>query len=217
MNQAGGCFILTDDKTDNKGKTDYKQDSTGGVLTGNNQNATGIWVKSQSKATEKPTVKLQGTLTLTGFVSHAVYVESNGYVTANGVTFTKNTNSSQSGSWPEISRGAAISFSSGGKLEADSCIFSNNSTTGHGGAVFMGSPQATATLTGCTFTDNTSHYGGAASLWVRNATLKNNTFTNNKVTYGSGYYGGALYLYLYKSESKVEEKYNAVLRNNTFT
>lgn len=216
MNQAGGCFILTDDKTDNKGKTDYKQDSTGGVLTGNNQNATGIWVKSQSKATEKPTVKLQGTLTLTGFVSHAVYVESNGYVTANGVTFTKNTNSSQSGSWPEISRGAAISFSSGGKLEAKNCTFSNNSTTGHGGAVYMGSPQATATLTGCTFMDNTSHCGGAASLWVRNATLTNNTFKNNKVTYGSGYYGGALYLYLYQSDSKLEEKYNAVLRGNTF-
>ena len=212
MNQAGGCFILTD-----KVEQDYKQGSTGGVLTGNDQNATGIWVKSQNTATENPTVKLQGPLTLTGFISHAVYVENNGYVTANGVTFTENTNSSQSGSWPEISRGAAISFSSGGKLEADSCIFSNNSTTGHGGAVFMGSPQATATLTGCTFTDNTSHYGGAASLWVRNATLKNNTFTNNKVTYGSGYYGGALYLYLYQSESKVEEKYNAVLRNNTFT
>ena len=211
MNQAGGCFTLTD----NKGE-DYKQGSTGGVLTGNDQNATGIWVKSQSKATEKPTVKLQGTLTLTGFVSHAVYVESNGYVTANGVTFTKNTNSSQSGSWPEISRGAAISFSSGGKLEAKNCTFSNNSTTGHGGAVYMGSPQATATLTGCTFMDNTSHCGGAASLWVRNATLTNNTFKNNKVTYGSGYYGGALYLYLYQSDSKLEEKYNAVLRGNTF-
>ena len=212
MNQAGGCFTLTD----NKGE-DYKQGSTGGVLTGNNQNATGIWVKSQNTATEKPTVKLQGSLTLTGFISHAVYVENNGYVTANGVTFTENTNSSQSSNWPEISRGAAISFSSGGKLEAENCTFSNNSTTGHGGAVFMGSPQATATLTGCTFMDNTSHYGGAASLWVRNATLKNNTFTNNKVTYGSGYYGGALYLYLYQSESKVEEKYNAVLRGNTFT
>lgn len=212
MNQAGGCFILTDDKGE-----DYKQGSTGGVLTGNNQNATGIWVKSQSKATENPTVKLQGTLTLTGFISHAVYVESNGYVTANGVTFTENTNSSQSGSWPEISRGAAISFSSGGKLEAENCTFSNNSTTGYGGAVYMGNAQATATLTGCTFTDNTSHYGGAASLSVRNATLTNNTFTNNKVTYGSGYYGGALYLYLYQSDSKVEEKYNAVLRGNTFT
>ena len=212
MNKAGGCFTLTD----NKGE-DYKQGSTGGVLTGNNQNATGIWVKSQNTATEKPTVKLQGSLTLTGFVSHAVYVESNGYVTASGVTFTENTNSSQSGSWPEISRGAAISFSSGGKLEAENCIFSNNSTTGHGGAVYMGSPQATATLTGCTFTDNTSHYGGAASLWVRNATLINNTFKNNKVTYGSGYYGGALYLYLYQSDSKVEETYNAVLRGNTFT
>ena len=212
MNKAGGCFTLTD----NKGE-DYKQGSTGGVLTGNNQNATGIWVKSQNTATENPTVKLQGPLTLTGFISHAVYVESNGYVTANGVTFTKNTNSSNSSSWPEISRGAAISFSSGGKLEADSCIFSNNSTTGYGGAVYMGSPQATATLTGCTFTDNTSHCGGAASLWVRNATLTNNTFTNNKVTYGSGYYGGALYLYLYQSDSKLEEKYNAVLRGNTFT
>ena len=213
MNKAGGCFTLTDDK----GEKDYKQDSTGGVLTGNNQNATGIWVKSQSKATEKPTVKLQGSLTLTGFISHAVYVENNGYVTANGVTFTENTNSSNSSSWPEISYGAAISFSSGGKLEAENCTFSNNSTTGHGGAVFMGSPRATATLTGCTFTDNTSHYGGAASLWVRNATLINNTFKNNKVTYGSGYYGGALYLYLYQSDSKVEEKYNAVLRGNTFT
>ena len=212
MNKAGGCFTLTD----NKGE-DYKQGSTGGVLTGNNQNATGIWVKSQNTATENPTVKLQGSLTLTGFISHAVYVESNGYVTANGVTFTENTNSSNSSGWPEISRGAAISFSSGGKLEAENCIFSNNSTTGHGGAVYMGSPQATATLTGCTFTDNTSHYGGAASLWVRNATLINNTFKNNKVTYSSGYYGGALYLYLYQSDSKVEEKYNAVLRGNIFT
>ena len=212
MNKAGGCFTLTD----NKGE-DYKQGSTGGVLTGNNQNATGIWVKSQNTATENPTVKLQGSLTLTGFISHAVYVESNGYVTANGVTFTENTNSSNSSGWPEISRGAAISFSSGGKLEAENCIFSNNSTTGHGGAVYMGSPQATATLTGCTFTDNTSHYGGAASLWVRNATLINNTFKNNKVTYGSGYYGGALYLYLYQSDSKVEETYNAVLRGNIFT
>ena len=212
MNLAGGCFTLTDDKVE----TDYKQDSTGGVLTGNNQNATGIWVKSQSKATENPTVKLQGPLTLTGFISHAVYVENNGYVTANGVTFTENTNSSNSSGWPEISRGAAISFSSGGKLEAENCTFSNNSTTGYGGAVYMGSPQATATLTGCTFMDNTSHYGGAASLSVRNATLTNNTFTNNKVTYGSGYFGGALYLYLYQSESKVEEKYNAVLRGNTF-
>ena len=213
MNKAGGCFILTDDK----GEHDYKQGSTGGVLTGNNQNATGIWVKSQNTATEKPTVKLQGSLTLTGFVSHAVYVENNGYVTANGVTFTENTNSSNSSGWPEISRGAAISFSSGGKLEADSCIFSNNSTTGYGGAVYMGNAQATATLTGCTFTDNTSHYGGAASLSVRNATLTNNKFTNNKVTYGSSYYGGALYLYLYQSDSKVEEKYNAVLHGNTFT
>ena len=213
MNKAGGCFTLTDDK----GEHDYKQGSTGGVLTGNNQNATGIWVKSQNTATEEPTVKLQGSLTLNGFVSHAVYVENNGYVTANGVTFTENTNSSNSGSWPEASRGAAISFMSGGKLEAESCIFSNNSTTGHGGAVYMGNAQATATLTGCTFTDNTSHYGGAVSLWVRNATLTNNTFKNNKVTYGSGYYGGALYLYLYQSDSKVEEKYNAVLRGNTFT
>ena len=213
MNQDGGCFILTDAT----GENDYKQGSAGGVLTGNSQNKIGIWVESQKKATENPTVKLQGSLTLTGFISHAVYVENNGYVTANGVTFTENTNSSKSGSWPDIARGAAISFSSGGKLEAESCIFSDNSTTDYGGAVYMSNAQATATLKDCTFTGNTSHYGGAVSLGVRNATLENNTFTNNKVTYGSGYYGGALNLYLYQSDSKLEEKYNAVLRDNTFT
>ena len=213
MNQKGGCFTLADAT----GATDYKQDSAGGVLTGNNQNKIGIWVKSQNTATENPTVKLQGPLTLTGFVSHAVYVENNGNVTANNVTFTKNTSNSNTGNWPDAARGAAISFSSGGKLEAESCTFSNNSTTGYGGAVYMGNAQATATLTGCTFTDNTSHYGGAVSLWVGNATLENNTFTNNKVTYGTGDYGGALYLYLYNSDSKLEEKYNAVLRGNTFT
>lgn len=213
MNRDGGCFTLTDAKDED----DYKQDSTGGVLTGNSQNKIGIWVESQKKATENPTVKLQGPLTLTGFISHAVYVENNGYVTANGVTFTENTNSSKSGDWPDTARGAAICFNSGGKLEAESCIFSNNSTTGYGGAVYMSSTQATATLKDCTFTDNTSHYGGAVSLGVRNATLTNNKFTNNKVTNGSGYYGGALYLYLYQSDSKLEEKYNAVLRGNTFT
>ena len=213
MNQAGGCFTLTDDKVEK----DYKQGSTGGVLTGNNQNATGIWVRSQNTETEEPTVKLQGSLTLNGFISHAVYVENNGYVTANGVTFTKNTNSSNSGSWPEASRGAAICFNNRGNLEAENCTFSNNSTISYGGAVYMDNAQATATLTSCTFTDNTSHYGGAVFLKVRNATLTNNTFKNNKVTYGSGYYGGALYLYPYQSDSKVEEKYNAVLRGNTFT
>ena len=213
MNQKGGCFILTDAT----GEKDYKQDSAGGVLTGNNQNKIGIWVKSQNTATENPTVKLQGSLTLTGFVSHAVYVENNGNVTANNVTFAENTNSSNSSGWPDVSRGAAISFSSGGNLVAENCIFSDNSTIGYGGAVYMSSTQATATLKDCTFKGNTSHYGGAVSLGVRNATLTNNKFTNNKVTYGSGYYGGALYLYLYQSDSKLEEKYNAVLRGNTFT
>ena len=213
MNRDGGCFTLTDAKDED----DYKQDSTGGVLTGNSQNKIGIWVESQKKATENPTVKLQGPLTLTGFISHAVYVENNGYVTANGVTFTENTNSSKSGDWPDTARGAAICFNNRGNLEAENCTFSNNSTISYGGAVYMDSSQATATLTGCTFTDNTSHYGGAAFLRVRNATLTNNNFTNNKVTNGSGYYGGALYLYPYQSDSKVEVKYNAVLRGNTFT
>ena len=213
MNQKGGCFILTDAT----GEKDYKQDSTGGVLTGNSQNKIGIWVERQTAEPSKPTVKLQGSLTLTGFISHAVYVENNGYVTANGVTFTENTNSSKSGDWPDTARGAAICFNNRGNLEAENCTFSNNSTISYGGAVYMDSSQATATLTGCTFTDNTSHYGGAAFLRVRNATLTNNNFTNNKVTYGSGYYGGALYLYPYQSDSKVEEKYNAVLRGNTFT
>ena len=213
MNQDDGCFILTDDK----GEKDYKRDSAGGVLTGNNQNATGIWVERQTIEPSKPTVKLQGPLTLTGFISHAVYVENNGYVTANGVTFTKNTNSNKSSDWPDVSRGAAISFNSRGNLVAENCIFSNNSTIGYGGAVYMSNAQATATLKDCTFTGNTSHYGGAVSLGVRNATLENNTFTNNKVTNGSGYYGGALNLNVYQSDSKLEEKYNAVLRGNTFT
>ena len=213
MNQDDGCFILTDDK----GEKDYKRDSAGGVLTGNNQNKIGIWVERQTTEPSKPTVKLQGSLTLTGFISHAVYVENNGYVTANGVTFTENTNSNKSSDWPDVARGAAICFNSRGNLVAESCIFSDNSTIGYGGAVYMSNAQATATLTGCTFTDNTSHYGGAVSLGVRNATLTNNKFTNNKVTYGSGYYGGALNLNVYQSDSKLEEKYNAVLRGNTFT
>lgn len=211
MNKAGGCFTLADAK----GEADYKQGSTGGVLTGDK---IGLWVKNQTTTTEKPTVKLQGTLTLTGFSSHAVYAEAWANIVLDGVTFTNNTNNSTSGGWPDLARGAAICFNSAGILTAENCRFLNNAAYGYGGAISMTDSRTIAVLKNCEFDSNSAYYGGAVALMSRNATLENNTFTNNSVVYGNGYIGGALYLLLYpNAANKVEGKYDAVLRNNTFT
>lgn len=210
MNAAGGCFILADAK----GEADYKEGSAGGVLTGNK---IGIYVKGQNTVSQEPTVKLQGTtLTLKGFTSHAVFAESQANIALDGVAFTNNTNTITSGSWSDAA-GAAICFNGAGTLTAENCRFLHNTTNGYGGAIGMGDRQAIATLTNCNFDSNSGYYGGAVSLWSRNATLTGNTFTNNTAVGSNTNFGGALYLYLYTGTSKVEEKYDAVLRSNTFT
>ena len=62
------------------------------------------------------------------------------------------------------------------------CTFDNNSSSGTGGAMFIGFIPVNVTFEDCTFTDNTADSGGA--IRVQNAgpvlTLKNTVFENNE-------------------------------------
>ena len=68
------------------------------------------------------------------------------------------------------------------------CTFTNNTTAGHGAGAYFG---AAATLTNCTFTDNTVEgYGGGAYFGAANTmevtTLTACTFTGNVAEFGGG-------------------------------
>ena len=104
--------------------------------------------------------------------------------------------------------GGAVDTAAGGNLQAQSCSFLSDSTSGfnsnYGGAIYMGGATNTsgtiwsgaADLNQCTFTGNSasytyySTYGGAVYAGGSNgsATITNSSFTGN-----SAYQGGAIY------------------------
>ncbi|MFH1111224.1 MAG: right-handed parallel beta-helix repeat-containing protein [Planctomycetota bacterium] len=86
---------------------------------------------------------------------------------------------------------AAFSAYGGSACTLRSCVFSDNSTDGPGGAVYISSDQAL--IEGCRFEGNSAGWGGALSLGQATAvTIRESLFVDNSA--GSGY-GGALRIY----------------------
>ena len=212
LNNNNLTFTLADDKT----QSDYKQGSTGGVLTSTSGNL--VYINNQTNKPENTTVKLQG-VTLTGSTTGStcgVYADSNVNLVAEGSSFSGHTVTAVN------TNGAAISYRDVGTLEVDNCTFTNNRITsnGHAGAIFMNSASCKATITNSTFTNNQSksNYGGAMWLAGHAITLRGNTFAGNT----AGSVGGAVYLVpctnVEKAAAETEDygSYDAVLENNTF-
>ncbi|MCH2160232.1 MAG: right-handed parallel beta-helix repeat-containing protein [Phycisphaerales bacterium] len=72
-----------------------------------------------------------------------------------------------------------------GTIDLESCVFTANNSLGgsfNGGGIFYS--DGAINITGCVFDSNTADYGGGVGLWIcENATLTGCTFTNNT---GSG-------------------------------
>ena len=100
--------------------------------------------------------------------------------TLTGCTFTGNT-ATQLGGGAVFNVGATLT----------DCAFTGNTGGVHGGGAFF-QGAATATLTGCTFTDNKADVGsGGGAFFQGAATLTGCTFTGNETISGSG--GGAYF------------------------
>ena len=211
-NPAKTTFTLCDET----GAPDYKPGSTGGVLTGT---GIGIYAKSHNTMADIPTIKLEGSLALTGFAGHAIYAENNNSIVVNGVTFRDNNNTEKSSnSWLTAGYGAAICVYGSGSLQADNCTFTNNTVdTYDGGAIYMGNgTTSTISLTNCTFEKNSAgRYGGAACLRGRSVNLANNKFIRNTLTGSNN--GGALYLYVDRAADHTDDTVEATLTGNEFT
>ncbi|MCQ2380239.1 MAG: right-handed parallel beta-helix repeat-containing protein, partial [Victivallaceae bacterium] len=72
------------------------------------------------------------------------------------------------------------------------CTFANNSGPGFGGAILVEGLHSNATIAGCVFSNN-SGPGGAINVKGSTATISGNTFTTNT----SWSNGGAVYVYVY--------------------
>ena len=208
LNKVGRTFTLTDDNT----QGDYKQGSTGGVLT--NTSGTLVNINNQTNKPENITVKLQDVI-LDG-ANRGVYAGSQVNLLAEGSTFRNHTVTAVN------TNGAAISYGDVGTLVVNNCKFADNRVTanGHAGAIFMNSASCKATITNSTFTNNQSksNYGGAMWLAGHAITLRGNTFAGNT----AGSVGGAVYLVpctnVEKAAAETEAygSYDAMLENNTF-
>ena len=206
LNKVGRTFTLTDDNT----QGDYKQGSTGGVLT--NTSGTLVNINKQTNKPENITVKLQDVI-LDG-ANRGVYAGSQVNLLAEGSTFRNHTVTAVN------TNGAAISYGDVGTLVVNNCKFADNRVTanGHAGAIFMNSASCKATITNSTFTNNQSisNYGGAMWLAGHAIILRGNTFAGNT----AGSVGGAVYLVpctnVEKAETEAYGSYDAVLENNTF-
>ena len=208
LNKVGRTFTLTDDNT----QGDYKQGSTGGVLT--NTSGTLVNINKQTNKPENITVKLQDVI-LDG-ANRGVYAGSQVNLLAEGSTFRNHTVTAVN------TNGAAISYGDVGTLVVNNCKFADNRVTanGHAGAIFMNSASCKATITNSTFTNNQSksNYGGAMWLAGHAITLRGNKFAGNT----AGSVGGAVYLVpctnaeKAAAETEAYGSYDAVLENNTF-
>jgi hypothetical protein len=84
-------------------------------------------------------------------------------------------------------RGGAVYFDYGSRPQLTACVFQNNTTDGHGGAMFSVSrasqlENTVVTLSNCVFTGNTAKgFGGAANFHDSSiATVQNCVFNGNK-------------------------------------
>ena len=204
LNNNGLTFTLCDDKT----QDDYKQGSTGGVLTSTSGNL--VHINNQTNKPENTTVKLQDVI-LDGS-TRGVYAGSNVNLVAADSTFSNNT-------LPTSGSGAAIGYNDYGTLVATNCTFTNNrvESNNYGGAIYMNRAVDTATIENCTFKDNyAQNQGGAVYLNAHAITLRDNTFAGNT----SKNQGGAVYLVpnanTEKAATDAYGNYDAVLQNNKF-
>jgi len=85
----------------------------------------------------------------------------------------------------------AFSVEEGTTCTVRSCVFSDNSTDGPGGAIFMSSREAI--IEGCRFEGNSAGWGGAVAVYGgRAVTIRESLFLDNSAPNG---YAGALYLH----------------------
>ncbi len=97
--------------------------------------------------------------------------------------------------------------SSVGNVIVTGCTFIANSATQSGGA-FNVDDGCTATVTNCTFTNNTAERAGAVSIWDSSSVnITDCTFTGNSVASTSRGYGGAINSHNYST---------AIITNCTF-
>jgi parallel beta-helix repeat protein/predicted outer membrane repeat protein len=88
-----------------------------------------------------------------------------------------------------IAYGGGAVYVNDGKLYANDCRFSSDSTTAAAGAIYINN-GGTAAFVRCDFDRNTAANGGAISLSISTATFTECVFTNNVARTGMG---GALY------------------------
>ena len=211
LNKAEKTFTLCDDAATS---TDYASGSTGGVFTGPDY---GIFINSQSQKDGHTTVRLAGTLTLTGFGRHAVWGGNWVNLAAEDVTFADNVNEDTNASGNDSAYGAAIRLASAVSLQLKDCTFTGNRGAYRGGAIYTNDDNRnTFTITGCTFTNNyAGTCGGAIHLRGYASTLRGNTFTNNSAGTETG---GAVCLYIADNAAKADEngQYDVVVENNKF-
>ena len=146
LNKNTRTFTMADDKT----QGDYKQGSTGGVLTA--ASGTLVNIKDQSYKPENITVKLQG-VTLDGAnTNRGVLAARNTNLVAVDTTFSNNTLTASGAA------GAAIGYNGyndSSTLAVTNCTFTNNrAENSYGGAIYMNRATDTATIENCTFEDN---------------------------------------------------------------
>lgn len=209
LNKNTRTFTMADDKT----QGDYKQGSTGGVLTA--ASGTLVNIKDQSYKPENITVKLQG-VTLDGAnTNRGVLAARNTNLVAVDTTFSNNTLTASGAA------GAAIGYNGyndSSTLAVTNCTFTNNrAENSYGGAIYMNRATDTAIIENCTFEDNyAQNQGGAVYLNAHAITLRGNRFAGNT----SKSQGGAVYLVpnanTEKAETEAYGSYDAVLQNNTF-
>jgi parallel beta-helix repeat protein len=88
--------------------------------------------------------------------------------------------------------GGAVYCGSGSTVDINDCLFSNNSETANGGALYIGSScPVKAKLQGCTFGGNSAVNDGGALKCLGNLNLKKCSFSGNQAQE----YGGAIDLY----------------------
>lgn len=176
----GGAVGIGTGKVDIDG---YKFDTNTAKTNGGAIYITGSTDKSGTEVYSEITNSVFINNTATDNNGGAIYINTAGRVKINTVDFNDNN---------AENRGGAV-CSEGGKFEATNCDFDNNTAKGEGGAYRLAN-GGTATLTGCTFTNNIAHAdkdktngGGAIKFNSGTLTIDGCTFSGNQATDGDTY------------------------------